>query len=575
MNTEAAKILNFIADFLEMEGVNFKPFAYRKAAEVIEAMRDDIAEIYEKGGLKALEEIPGVGVAIARKLEEYIKTGHLKYYEELAAKTPVDLANLLAIEGLGPKKVKMLYEALGVRTVEDLEKAVVNHQIAGLPGFGEKTEENIRQGIAFVKKHTGRFLLGFILPRATEILEKLRNVPGVKTVSVAGSLRRMRETIGDVDILAVAEDSGKVMDVFTGMVGIDKIWGKGHTKSSVRTREGFDIDLRVVPAASYGAALQYFTGSKEHNIRLRTQALVRGMKLNEYGLFKGKKLLRSRTEEDIYRQMNLDWIPPELREDSGELEAAAEKKLPRLVRIQDIRGDLHCHSSWDGGRDTIEKLAEAAKKRGYEYIGIADHTQFLKIERGLDEAKLLERNKEIDRLNAREKGFRILKGCEANILGDGSIDIADTVLAQMDFVIAGVHSQLKMEKTEMMRRIIRAMENPHVDIISHPTGRLLEKRDEYHVDMKQLLQAAHRTGTVLEINSSPERLDLNAGNIREAKKAGVAMIINTDSHEVDHMRFMELGVGQARRGWAEKEDIINTGPVAKLLSRLKHGSLAD
>jgi DNA polymerase (family 10) len=362
------------------------------------------------------------------------------------------------------------------------------------------------------------------------------------------------------------------MEIFTGMPGIEKIWGKGATKSSVRLQEGFDVDVRVVPAASYGAALQYFTGSKEHNIKLRTVAIEKGLKLNEYGLFREKEMLRSSAEEDIYRHLGMAWIPPELREDQGEIAAARADKLPDLVELADIKGDLHCHSNWDGGKDSIMTLVEEARRRGYEYIGIADHTKVLRIENGLDEKKLLERNREIDGLNKKLSGFTILKGCEANIMADGSIDIADEVLAQMDFVIVGIHSQLRMKEEEMTRRIVTAMENPHVDILAHPTGRLVQRRDEYLVDMEALFRAAQQTGTVLEIDAFPDRLDLNAHNIRLAKENNVSMVIDTDTHSVEHMGYLYLGVAQARRGWAERKDIINTESAAGLLKRLKQGS---
>lgn len=569
-NERAAKILQAIADYLEMDRVAFKPQAYRKAAQMIAAQEEDIAALYERGGLKALRAIPGIGEAIAKKLEEFIKTGHIKYYDELVAKTPIALDELLAIEGLGPHRARVIFEKLGVRTVADLEKAIAKHDVANLDGFGQRTEANILQGIAFLKKSTGRFPVGTILPKANAIVELIKKLPEVKKISLAGSLRRGRETIGDVDVLVVSDNPAKVMGVFTAMPGIEKIWGKGMTKSSVRLASGFDADLRVVPTSSFGAALQYFTGSKEHNIRLRTIAIEKGLKLNEYGLFRGKEMLKSATEEEIYRQLGMDWIPPEMREDQGEVAAAQSGHLPHLVELGDIKGDLHCHSDWDGGENPIMKLVEKAKSLGYQYIGIADHTKFLRIENGLDEQKLLERNQEIDRLNGQLTGFRILKGCETNIMADGSIDIADNVLAEMDYVIAGVHSQLRMKEEEMTRRIIAAMENPHVDILAHPTGRLVQKRDEYLVNMEGLFKAAKRTGTILEIDAFPDRLDLNAHNIRSAKEMGVAMVIDTDTHMVDHMDYMYLGVMQARRGWAEKKDIINTGSVADLLKRLKH-----
>ena len=577
-NQELAKIFFDIANYLEMEGVAFKPAAYRKAALALESLVEDVIVIYEKGGRAALEEIPGVGKNIADRIEEYIKFGRMEYYNQLKKKFPLDLGGLIAVEGLGPKKANYLYKKLGIKNVKDLEKAAKSHQVAKLFGFGETTEKNILQGIEFLKKSQGRFLLGDILPKVNEILAKLRSLPEVTEANVAGSVRRRKETIGDVDILVMAKDYKKVMDFFVSLPGVSKIWMKGPTKSSVRMAEGFDVDLRVVRKKSYGSALQYFTGSKEHNIATRRIAMSQGLKLSEYGLFRGEKMVAGWLEPGVYKFLGLSWIEPELREGQGEIEAASRKTrersgLPKLIGYQDIRGDLHCHSDWDGGLDSIKVLALTAQKMGYEYLGIADHTKFLRIEKGLDEKKLAERNKQIDKLNAKYKAnglsFRVLKGCEANILNDGSIDIKDSALRELDFVIAGVHSSFKMEKRAMTARIIKAMENPNVDIISHPTGRILKKRDEYQIDFDRILRAAKEYGTILEINACPERLDLNDLNIRRAKESGVRMIINTDAHEKSQMKFMELGIAQARRGWAEKKNIINCQPLGKLLTFFK------
>jgi len=379
----------------------------------------------------------------------------------------------------------------------------------------------------------------------------------------------MKETIGDVDFLVVSEKPEKVMDFFVSLPGVIKIWGKGTTKASVRTKEGFDMDVRVVPKRSYGAALQYFTGSKEHNIVTRKIAIDKGLKLSEYGLFRGSRMIASETEEDIYKALGMQWMPPEMRENQGEIEAALKGKIPEIVGYDDIRGDLHTHSDWDGGANSITEMAKVAQTMGYEYIGISDHTKFLRIEYGLDEKKLEKRNKEIDKLNKKYRNFRILKGAETNILNDGSIDIKDEALKKLDYVIAGVHSTFKMEKTRMTERIINAMKNPNVDIISHPTGRILKRRDEYQIDFDKILRAAKEYHVILEINAWPERLDLNDQNIRRAKGEGVKMVINTDSHHKDHLRFMEFGIAQARRGWAEKEDIINCWPLEKLLKYFK------
>ncbi len=572
-NQTLAKIFREIAEYLEMDGVPFKPQAYEKAAMALETMKEDAGDLYEKGGIKALKSIPGVGEAIAKKMEEYLITGRLGYYEKFKEKIPIDLDELTRVEGLGPRRAKILFEKAGVRNLEDLEKAARDGRIAPLSGFGEKTEKNILEAIAFLKRSKGRFLLGDILHVAESILEKLRGVKGVERADMAGSLRRMQETIGDVDFLVASRDPDRVMEVFLSLPGVEKIWGKGKTKSSVRMKEGFDMDVRVVEPAIYGAALQYFTGSKAHNIALRKIAIDRGFKLSEYGLFEGTKRLVAGTEEEIYRRLGLQWIPPEMREDRGEIALAGEGKLPELISLEDIRGDLHVHSDWDGGASPIGEIAESAMKRGYRYVGIADHTRFLKIERGLDEDKIRERNVEIDRINRALKKsgrrFVVLKGCEANIMNDGSVDIEDEVLAELDFVIAGIHSNFRMTRSQMTERITRAMRNPHVDILSHPTGRILKRRDEYEIDFEEILRAARQTGTILEINAYPERLDLGDVNILRAKEAGVRMVINTDAHHADRLDMMKFGVAQARRGWAEKKDVVNAGSIEAFLRSMK------
>jgi len=564
-NQEIAKIFYGIANYLAMDEVAFKPQAYEKAALTLETLEEDVEAVYKKGGIKALENLPAVGKSIAQSIEEYLKTGRVEVYERFKKRLPMDLEEIIGVEGVGPRKAKILYQKLGVRDLKDLARAAKSHKIASLFGFGKKTEKNILEGIAFLKRSKGRFLLGDILPRVEEIYEKLGSLKEVKTVSTCGSIRRMKETIGDVDFLVISKKPAKVMDFFTSLPGVVKVWGKGSTKASVRMKDRFDMDIRVVPERSYGAALQYFTGSKEHNISLRKIAMDKGLKLSEYGLFRGSKMVASETEEDIYRFLRMDWIEPELRENSGEIEAALKHSLPKIINQKDIKGDLHCHSNWDGGSNSILEMAVAGQKLGYEYLGIADHTKFLRIEHGLDEKKLLRQRKEIESLNKKLRGFRILQGCEANILPDGSLDIKDEVLENLDFVIVGVHSSMKMDRDRMTDRIIKAMKNPNVDIISHPTGRILKRRDEYQIDFDKILRAAKEFKVVLEINSFPERLDLDDKNIRRAKEFGVRMIINTDSHRRDQLKLIGFGVAQARRGWAEKSDIINTQPLDRLL----------
>jgi DNA polymerase (family 10) len=579
-NDELAQIFYELADYLEMDEVAFKPYAYKKAAAVLESLEEDVTVIYKRGGLKALEKIPGVGKSIAEKIEEYLKNGKIKYYEAFKKKLPLDLEEMISVEGMGPKKAKALYLKLGVGNLKTLEKAARAHKIASLFGFGEKTEKNILEGIEFLKRSKGRFLLGDILPKVKEILETLKSLKEVEQISPAGSVRRMKETIGDADILATVKESAsakasaeKIMDFFVKLPGVVKVWGKGPTKSSVRMRQGFDTDLRVVQKKSYGSALQYFTGSKEHNIVTRRIAINKGLKLSEYGLFRGKKMIAGWYENGIYKALGLSWMEPELRENQGEIEAALKGKLPKIIGYKDIKGDLHCHSSWDGGANSIEAIAKTAMKMGYEYLGISDHTKFLRIEHGLDEKKLARQRKEIDKLNEKLKKqklkFRILQGAETNILNDGSIDIKDEALKKLDYAIAGIHSSFKMEREAMTERIIRAIKNPYIKIVSHPTGRILKRRDEYLCDFDKILRAAKEYKVILEINSYPERLDLNDQNIRRAKEAGVKMVINTDAHHKDQLRFVELGISQARRGWAEKKDIINTQPLEKLVKFFK------
>jgi len=568
-NQEIAKIFNEMANFLEMEGIAFKPYAYQRAAYSLQVLEEDVGDVYRKGGLEALQDIPGIGKNLAEHIEDYLKTGKIKTHEEYKKKLPVKTDELLKIEGLGPKKIKVLYQKINIKNLIDLERAAKGHKIAPLFGFGDKTEKNILEGLEFIKKNSGRFLLGEIMPIAQKIYGELESLKEVEKINLAGSLRRQKETIGDVDILIVSKNPKKVVDFFVALPGVKKILGAGPTKASIRLKEGFDVDLRIVPEKSYGAALQYFTGSKDHNIATRKIAIEKGLKLSEYGLFKGLKMIAGRTEEEIYKALGMIWMSPEIRENEGEIEASLKDNLPALVELKDIKGDLHCHSDWDGGKNTIEEMAQAAIDLGYEYIGISDHTKFLRIEDGLDEKKLLRQRQQVNEINKKFQAsgfkFQVLQGCEANIMNKGSIDINDEVLAQLDYVIAGVHSILKMPQREMMARITKAMRNPNVDIISHPTGRLIGRRDEYKHDFDLMLKTAKETGTILEINASPQRLDLRDLYIKRAKNEGVKMIINTDSHQKEQLNLMEYGVSQARRGWAEKSNIINTLPVEELL----------
>jgi DNA polymerase (family 10) len=561
-NFQLAKIFSEMAFLLEMEDIQFKPKAYQKATQTIAVLTTDIEKIYQENNL---EQIPGVGEGIAKKIEEFIKTGKIKEYEKLKKQCPVDLENLTAIEGLGPKMIKILYKKLKIKNLNELEKKARAGKIRNLDGFGKKTEQNILKGIKFVRKSKGRFLLGFILPIIKEIENKLSKLKEVEKISLAGSVRRQKETIGDADILIASTEPKKVMDYFVKMPGVIKIWGKGKTKSSVRLNENFDIDLRVVEKKSFGSALQYFTGSKEHNILLRRIAIEKKYKLNEYGLFQGKKCIASKTEKDIYKKLGLDYIEPELREANGEIEAAKNKKLPKLIGYDSIQGDLHCHTDWSDGKENILTMARAVQKLGRKYLAITDHTGSLKIANGLNAKKLLRQKKEIDKINRKLKGIKILSGAEVNIKPNGTLDIEDQTLSKLDFVIAGVHSHFKMGKDEMTERILRAMKNKNVKVIAHPTGRIIQKREGYLLDLEKIFQEAVKTKTALEINSWPQRLDLNDENIRKAISAGVKLSISTDAHSIPHFDFLKFGIAQARRGWTEKKNVINSLPLEKMM----------
>lgn len=569
MNSEISKILWEMAALLEMKEVPFKPRAYEKAAMTIEGLSEDIKDIYIKEGLEGLMNIPGIGQGIAERIEEYIKTGHIKDYEKLKKEVPVDIENLTAIEGVGPKVIYKLYKKLKIKTLEDLEKAAKSHKIRELEGFGEKSEEKILRGIEFLKRSKGRFILGFILPLIRSILERIRKLPYVEIAEPAGSVRRMQETVGDLDILVISKEPEKVMDYFVSMPEVSDVLAKGPTKTSVRLINGMDADLRVLEPKSFGAALQYFTGDKYHNIALREVAIKKGYKLNEYGLFKGKKFIAGRKEEEIYKKLGFDWMPPELRTNSGELEAAKEGKLPKLIEYNSLKGDLQVQTNWTDGQNSIEEMAKAAKKLGLEYIVITDHTKSLAMTGGCDEKKLLKQMTEIDIIQKRIHGIKILKGAEVNIDKYGRLDISDEVLSKLDVVGASVHSNFNLSEKDQTRRIIRAMENPNVDIIFHPTGRVIKKREPYKVDMDLLIKAAKRTKTILEIDSYPDRLDLKDEYIRKAIDSGVKLTIDSDAHSILHFQYLELGIAQARRGWATPFDIINTRSWQEMLKLLK------
>ncbi|MDP3111460.1 MAG: DNA polymerase/3'-5' exonuclease PolX [Thermodesulfovibrionales bacterium] len=567
-NQEIAGIFNEIADLLEIKGENpFRIRAYRRAAQNLEGLTKDVAALSRE----ELLEIPGIGHDLAEKIEEYIKTEKVKSLEDIKKEVPEGLAALLSVPSLGPKTAKLLYEKLKIKNVDELEKLAREHKLIGLPGIKEKTEENILRGIEMLKRGKERQPLGRVLPIAYEIIEHLGKATHVEKINIAGSLRRMKDTVKDIDILATSKNPHDVMKAFVHLPQVKEILMEGPTKSSIVTREGLQVDLRVVEDESYGAALAYFTGSKEHNIRLREMAVKKGLKINEYGIFREKdnKKLGGKDENDVYKILGMQFIPPELREDRGEIEAAQKNTLPRLVELGDIKGDLHVHTRQSDGSHTLEELIDAARGRGYEYIAITDHSKGLGIARGLSEERLLEEKKEVDALNKKLRGFKLLMGIEVDIRSDGRMDFDDDILSKMDIVVAAIHSGFRQPKEQLTKRLVSAMKNPYVSIIAHPTGRLIGERDAYEVDMEQVLNMAGETGTALEINAYPLRLDLSDVYVKQAKELGVKFAISTDTHVITQFDFMHYGVSIARRGWLEKKDVLNALSYDTLMKTLQ------
>ncbi|MDR7532925.1 MAG: DNA polymerase/3'-5' exonuclease PolX [Armatimonadota bacterium] len=567
-NRAVAQRLNQIADLLEIKGDQiFRINAYRRAARAVESLTEDIADVAARG---ELTRIPGVGQSIAEKIEEFLRTGTMQAYEELARSLPPGLATLMSVPDVGPKTALLLYKHLGITTVDELEQAARAGRLRALPRMGAKTEENILKGIAVLRRSAARRPLGVVLPLADDLVAHLRRAPGLQEIEVAGSLRRRKETIGDIDILVTSTKPEAVMDAFVRAPQVAQVLAHGPTRSSVILDAGIQADLRVVEPAAYGAALQYFTGSKEHNVKLRERAVRRGLKLNEYGVWRASddRRVAGRTEEEVYRAVGLPWIPPELREDQGELEAAEAGRLPRLVDLDALRGDLHVHTRWSDGAETAEAMAQAARALGYEYLCITDHSQSLKFAGGVPPDDLRQHAAEARRLSAR-LGIAVLIGTECDILPDGRLDYADDVLAELDVVVASVHSRFAMSREQMTRRIVRALESGRVHVLGHPTGRLLGQRDPYEVDLEAVVEAAVRTGTALEINASPERLDLNDAHARMARERGARFVISTDAHQRGHLRHMVFGVSMARRGWLEATDVLNTLPLARFREALR------
>jgi DNA polymerase (family X) len=570
-NSEIIKILEDIAALLELKSENiFKSRAYQKAARSIEFLSEDLDKIVREDRLR---EIPGVGEAIAQKLAELVKTGRMEYYEKLKSEFPAGIGTFLEVPGIGPHTALLLTRDLGVSTIEDLEKAIEDGRVASLPRMGEKTARNILQQIrAFRKKKSEkRIPLGVALPIADSILSDLKNVPGLRNPTLTGSLRRFRDTIGDIDILGTTDNPAEVIQAFTTLPQVQEVVERGTTKVSVVVSGGIQVDFRLLDHNSFGAALQYSTGSKQHNIELRKRAERLNLSLSEYGVFnlENNQLEKFATEEAFYARQGLKYIPPEIREGLYEIELAEKDELPHLIETDHIKGDLHLHTDWSDGVDSLEDMVQAAQNRGYQYIAITDHSGGLGIARGLDAEKLGKQIAQIRELNQKYPGFRILSGLEVDIRANGALDMPDELLSQLDIVLASIHSAMNQGPEQMTERIIKAIQNPHVDVIAHPTGRLLGEREPVALYLESILRAAAEFHVALEINAMPNRLDLKDAHIHLARQMGVKMLINTDAHRAKQMDFMHYGIGTARRGWCEAKDILNTLPIEKLLDELK------
>ena len=565
-NQEIANIFYAMADILEIKNVAWKPNAYRKAARSIESMSEDIERIYKKEGMNGLKKIPGVGEDIAKKIEEYLLTGKIKKYNELKKSIPIDVEGLMSIEGIGPKTIKILYQKLKVKNLKDLEKAVKSGKLRSLPRFGEKSEENILKSLEFAKKSGGRKPLGYALPIAEEIISNLKTLKEINQIQLCGSTARRKETVGDLDILATTKSPKKVMDIFTSMENVKRIVVKGPTKSTIVYGD-IQVDLRVVDSKSFGSAVQYFIGSKEHNIAVRKIAISKGYKLSEYGLFKGNKRVAGAKEETIYKKLGMDWIPYELRENRGEIEAAQKHKLPKLVELKDMRADLQMHTTYSDGANSVYEMGLTSKRNRLKYIAITDHIG-LKIANSMTLKAIKKQRKEINAANAKLKNFKILQGAEVDIKLDGTLAASKKMLSELDIVLGAIHVGLKRSKKEQTKRMISAIESGYVNIIAHPTGRIINMRQGYELDWDKIFEAALRNNVALEINAFPTRMDLNDVHARAAKEAGVMLSIGTDSHSKEHLKFLKLGVYTARRAWCEKNNIINTLPLSKLKKKL-------
>jgi DNA polymerase (family X) len=573
-NSNIAKIMRHLGFLTEVgeddANAQFRARAYYRAADTIANLSENVADVYDNGGVAALLEIPSVGKAIAAKIEEYVKTGKVHHLEELKAKVPINIDELYGIEGIGPRTIKALYDKLQVKDLAGLENAAAEGRLRTVPGFTEKKEQDIKKRIEFFRKGKGRRIIGEVYPLVKQIELRLLQAEGVHDAVAAGSVRRMKETVGDIDYLLTADDPEKVMEFFVSMPEVEEIVGRGPAKAFVRLAGGIDADLLVVPKESWGSALQYFTGSKEHSVELRKIAIAKGLRLNEWGVYKGKARVAGATEEGVYQALGLQWIPPEMRENTGEIELAKQGRLPKLVEYESLRGDLQVHSESTDGTATMEEMARAAKEFGLSYIAITDHTKSLALASGLDENELLEQAGRIVELNDRLKGsFRILSSAEVNVMKDGSLDISSNVLDKLDIVGAAIHSNFNLPVEVQTERLVKAAKNPSVDILFHPTGRLINKREGYPVDIEKVIEVAQDTGTILEIDAHYDRLDLKDEYVRMAMKKGAKLVIDSDAHHPIHYAYLMFGIAQARRGWATQMDVLNTLPADRLLKALK------
>ena len=571
-NQELADVFALVGDLLEIKGeIVYKTLAYRKAAESLSGLGRDVNDIWKEGGQKALMEIPGVGKAIAEKIDELLQTGKLEYLEKVKKEVPAELAALLQIPDLGPKKVGMFYRELGILTIDQLKEAAQQQKLRDLPGMGEKSEAKILAGIEALSRRSGRLPLGTVLPFAEELRASVRKMPGVKAAELAGSLRRMRHTVGDIDLLVAARNPETVIAAFAAAPNVARVTGQGTVKAGVEFHNGMRAQIWVHQPERFGTALQYATGSKEHNVRLREMALDKDLSLSDQSFLRkdGTELLCA-TEAEVYHELGMPWIPPEIREDSGEIQAALNGVLPKLIEVKNIRADLHCHSTWSDGQTSIAELAKAAKNRGYKTLAISDHSPSIGLVNGLSIERLREQRKEIEKLRKKlGDSLLILHGVEVEIKADGKLDYPDDVLEWLDIVIASLHVSIRQPRAQVTERVIAAMRNPHVDIIGHPSNRMLPDREGADLDWDAVLKAAAETGTALEINANPRRLDLDDVQARRAIDMGIKLSINTDAHHPDHMDFIAFGVATARRGWVTVPDVINAWTPKQIKAWLK------